>query len=72
MNKAKALNQLRDGLQPHYTLNQFDQLLKEYYGYGLKQWVDEIEKAGYLAILPNIASVFLLVSDNWHSTEGSR
>lgn len=69
ISKAKALSQLRDSLHPYYTLRQFDQLLREAYGpdYGLKQFVAELEEQDCLKILPNLASVFLLTTNNWYS-----
>lgn len=68
--KAKALSLLRASLQPYYTLDQFDKLLLSEYGYGLKQWTGELATADLLAIMPNLASVFLLVTDNWYKAKG--
>lgn len=44
-------------------LDDYDDLLNEHYGYGLREWLTQLETSNQLEIIKNLAAVSLLKID---------
>lgn len=67
MTKQQALHELRQYLPTQTyitsvtTLEDFDGFMLDVYQIGLKQWLANLEQANQLAIICNLASLFLML-----------